>query len=43
MAAGSKRLVTGNFTTLTRNDITKPSYWSCKMWEKKKSVTDYLN
>jgi IS1 family transposase len=27
----------------TRNDITKPSYWSCKMWEKKKSVTDYLN
>ena len=26
----------------TRDDITTASYWSCKMWEKKKSVTHYL-
>ena len=27
----------------SRNDITSASYWSCKMWEKNKSVTDYLS
>jgi len=26
----------------TRDDITSASYWSCKMWEADKSVTDYL-
>ena len=26
----------------TRDDPTTASYWSCKMWEKKKSVTQYL-
>ena len=26
----------------SRNDITSASYWSCKMWEADKSVTDYL-
>jgi len=27
----------------TRDDITSASYWSCKMWEKNKSVTNYLS
>ena len=26
----------------SRDDITSASYWSCKMWEADKSVTDYL-
>ena len=27
----------------TRDDPTTASYWSCKMWEKDKSVTEYLD